>query len=380
MIKTKIFAAYLPQYHETEDNNTFWGKGYTDWCAVKKAVPLFEGHEQPKVPYGNNYYDLADVANIEKQANLAKSYGIDGFNIYHYWFKDGRQSLETPAELLLSHPEIDISYFFTWDNGSWKRTWSNLSGNDWAPNFEMNTQIGQQEPSAEEKTGILIEFAYQGKEQWKKHFEYLTPFFKDSRYLKIDNKPVFMFFSRERDEIVQMREYWNELAKDIGFSGVYICTQKTFFLKAKNVDAEFLYQPTYSSWGLVHKTVGVLGKYINCKWYTDSLKIYNYEKCWKQILRDTRRFIKKDIIPGSFVGYDDTPRRGKKGRVIAGKTPELFKEYFSRLYKMCCDNDKKIMLITAWNEWGEGAYLEPDTESGHAYLNVVKEIVNREEI
>ena len=54
----KTIAFYLPQFHEVEENSLWWGKGYTDWTAVKKTVPLYEGHRQPKVPLNNYYYDL----------------------------------------------------------------------------------------------------------------------------------------------------------------------------------------------------------------------------------------------------------------------------------------------------------------------------------
>lgn len=376
MTKTKIFAAYLPQYHETEDNNKFWGKGYTDWCAVKAAHSLFEGHRQPRVPLNGEYYDLSDVHSIEWQAKLAKEYGISGFNIYHYWFKDGRKSLETPAELLLAHPEIDIEFFFTWDNGSWRRTWSNVAGNDWAPKFEKNGANQNEQVNAIDKSGILIEFAYQGQEAWKEHFDYLVPFFRDKRYLKIDNKPVFMFFSREHKEIAQMREYWNHLAKAIGFDGVYICTQKSYFVKAHAVDAQFVYQPTYSSWGLSAKIKAKVKQYLKLS-KNNKLKKYNYENCWKKIINDTKVLPLNRVIPGCFVGYDDTPRRGARGRTVLYQTPELFGQYFSQLYNICCKRGDRILLITAWNEWGEGAYLEPDDYDKYGYLEAIKKTVNK---
>ena len=175
MKKTKIFAAYLPQYHETEDNNKFWGDGYTDWVGVRNAKPQYEGHKQPKKPLHDNYYNLLDVDVIRKQAKLAKENGIYGFNIYHYWFKDGKQELEKPAELLLENKDIDISFFFTWDNASWKRTWDNIPGNDWAPAFDINDGENR-------SRGVLVEFSYGDKNKWKEHFDYLLNFFRDNRY------------------------------------------------------------------------------------------------------------------------------------------------------------------------------------------------------
>lgn len=101
--KTKIIAMYLPQYHCIPENDEFWGKGFTDWVTVKKAEPLFVGHDQPRVPLGNNYYDLSLKDNIVWQAKLAKQYGIDGFGIYHYWFNNDKNILTKPAEIILEN-------------------------------------------------------------------------------------------------------------------------------------------------------------------------------------------------------------------------------------------------------------------------------------
>ena len=126
MSKVKVFAMYLPQYHETEVNNKFWGKGFTDWVSVKKATPLFAGHEQPQVPMNNNYYDLRKIESIKWQAKIAKKYGVDGWGIYHYWFNSNDRTLTKPAEILLENKDIDMPFFFAWDNASWKRTWSKI--------------------------------------------------------------------------------------------------------------------------------------------------------------------------------------------------------------------------------------------------------------
>lgn len=373
MKKTKLFAAYLPQYHETEDNNRFWGKGYTDWVAVKNAKPLYEGHVQPKKPEDGYYYDLSKIEDIKHQVELANTYGIDGFNIYHYWFKDGKQELETPAELILNHPELDIEFFFTWDNGSWKRTWSNVPGNDWTSSNSENVNLPSDKAS--DDRGILVEFAYQDEAQWKVHFDYLKQFFLDKRYLKIDNKPVFMFFSREREEIINMQNYWNGLAKEIGFDGVYICSQKQYFKNKTRLSGQFVYEPTYSVWGFKQKIKNVIGRFVKID--MKKLKIYDYEKAWKNVAKDSRRHLYSAVIPGCFIGYDDTPRRGNKGRVIKGQSVSVFEKYFETLFNLCCENDKEILLVTAWNEWGEGAYLEPDSEGSIAYLETIKKVKDK---
>ena len=122
----RALAMYLPQFHRVPENDAWWGEGFTEWTAVKKAVPLFEGHEQPRTPLNSNYYDLMDKGTMEWQADLAKKYGIDGFCFYHYWFRDGRRILEKPAENLLQWKDIDMPFCFCWDPVSWARTWTKL--------------------------------------------------------------------------------------------------------------------------------------------------------------------------------------------------------------------------------------------------------------
>lgn len=370
-MKTKVFAAYLPQFHENEVNNEFWGKGYTDWMGVKNAKPQFLNHKQPKMPFNNNYYDLSNVKTIRWQAELAHKYGVNGFNIYHYWFKNGQQALTKPAELLLEHKEIDICYFFSWDNCSWVRSWSNIPGNSWAPNMDSNIS----------KDGkiVLLEFEYGKEEQWKKHFYYLLPFFKDSRYLTIDEKPVFAIMNNDNINTLNlMGEYWNELAKEEGLKGVYLISRKDEFRNKHLFDNQFLYEPPASSWGKRMSIEGKLQKYFGLNLKKDgSVKyLYDYDKYWKRLIHNAKKHIKDKLIVGAAIAFDDTPRRGENARILFGSSPEKFEKYFSCLYTMCCEANCEIMLLTAWNEWGEGAYLEPDEENGYAYLEALKRAID----
>ena len=369
MNKTKIFAAYLPQFHETEENNIFWGKGYTDWVAVKNSKPLFDGHAQPRVPLNKKYYDLSLKEDISTQCELAKQYEISGFNIYHYWFKNGKQALQKPAEIILNNPEIDIEYFFTWDTNSWVRSWSGVSGNSWTTKYEKTEK---------DKKDILIEFEYGNKEDWKKHFDYLIEFFKDKRYYKINGKPVFIFFSTYKIEIEEMSKYWEELAITAGLPGLYIVTQAGSLVRNKMINAEFIYEPSFSVWSKKDGIMRLIKKIIPIK-EEKKLKIYSYKKAWENVLKDNKKMLKRSVVPGAFVGYDDSPRRAKDARIILGKSSkdELshFEKYFKELYSMCCKNNKDFMLLTAWNEWGEGAYLEPDENNGYAYLEIIKRTV-----
>lgn len=368
-MKTKIIAMYLPQYHSIPENDLWWGDGYTDWTAVKNAKPLFEGHQQPKVPYDEIYYDLSQKDDIMNQANLATEYGIYGFGIYHYWFSSEQVLLDKPAKIIYDNKDIDTHYFFMWDNGSWKRTWSNVKfSNSWAPLYEG------------EKRGpeILAELKYGAEEEWRKHFEYLLPYFKDERYIKAEGKPLFGIFNQNNDSetLKKMFQYWNECAKEHGLPGIAILG-KSNIDKVCVADYQFDYEPATHAWNgknIIQKAFWRIKDNIRIK--CGKLKKYNYSTVWKRILKDLNKDQK--YLPGAFVKYDDTPRRGKGSSIIVGESPELFEKNMRELLNRSVRLNKEFVFLTAWNEWGEGAYLEPDTDDGYAYLDALRNSIDME--
>lgn len=363
-MEVKIIANYLPQYHEIPENSQWWGEGFTDWVSVKRAKPLFSGHVEPRIPMNGNYYSLDDISALRWQANLARQYGIYGFGIYHYWFNSKMNLLTKPVELLRDNKDVDIHFFFIWDNVSWKRTWSNVrKGNDWAPQFDVKKSTNQNEDS-----GILAELIYGDESEWKKHFDYLLPFFKDERYIKIDNKPVFAFFQPQNDydTIKKMVEFWNKEAINNGFDGI-ACVSKD---NRKKNDLE--YKMKYSPFS--PGTNRYIYKYIFMDYlakFTKRIRFFDYDRCWKELLDESKKADQKTFLSG-FVQFDDTPRRGSNGRIVRGATPEKFEKYMKRLLDLSKKQRKEFVFVTAWNEWGEGAYLEPDECNKYEYLEALK--------
>ena len=356
----KVFANYLPQFHQIPENDKFWGEGFTDWVACKQAKPLFEGHHQPKLPLNGNYYDLSDPEAVRWQVNLARQYGISGFGIYHYWFHDGLNLLTRPAQIILENRDLDIEYFYIWDNSSWERTWSVFTGG-------MGWQV---EENGERKTQVLAELRYGEEAEWKAHFDYLLPFFKDERYVKIDGKPLFALFNTvvDHDLLHRMRDCWDRWAKESGLKGVEMITRADF--RPQPFDRRFVYSPFSpltvkdAAW---LKWIRVRGK--------NKVKKYDYDTMWENILAGEKRVERGTILSG-YVSFDDTPRRGNNGNVATGAAPEKFAGYLARLLKLAEEKESPFVLITAWNEWGEGACLEPDEENGYGYLEAVKKAVD----
>ena len=345
----QVLAMYLPQFHNVEENNLWWGDGFTEWTAVKGAKKLFKGHEQPRVPKNKNYYDLLNKDTMIWQSNLMKKYSVDGMCMYHYWFKDGRKILEKPAENLLEWKDVDMPFCFSWANETWARSWSNIrEKNVWSNTFE-NKEV-------KIDSGILLEQKYGTQEDWKKHFEYLLPFFQDKRYIKIDGKPLFHIYKASLIPCIKdMVELWRELSKAAGLPGLYIVGSNCNASAEAVVDALLYMEPG--------RSIDLLIKQDNKVFDID------YETVWSTILK-AKKPMKKTFLT-ALVGYDNTPRRGVEGVVMTGTTPQKFSRYLSELMKKSVAWNNELLFLNAWNEWGEGMYLEPDERYGCQFLEAI---------
>ncbi len=348
----KVIAMYLPQFHNVKENNLWWGEGFTEWTAVKGAKKLFDGHDQPRVPQDQNYYDLLTKDTMIWQSNLMKKYSVDGMCMYHYWFKDGRRILEKPAENLLKWKDINMPFCFSWANETWARSWSNIQRkNVWANTFEFSDTDGT--------NGILLEQKYGSENQWKEHFEYLLPFFQDDRYIKIDGKPVFLIYKVSNIPCLsEMIDFWRRLAASFGLCGLYIIGSNCNTSTKKCIDAELYHEPVRSR----NPIMEVRTQEKNNAYFLE------YDDVWNQILgaeaEDKTYF-------GGFVNYDDTPRRGREGIIIEHGTPEKFKYYLTELLAKNSAKGNSVVFLNAWNEWGEGMYLEPDERFSEKFLAAI---------
>lgn len=334
----KLVAYYLPQFHEIPENNQAWGEGFTEWTNVKKAVPLFEGHSQPREPLGGNYYNLLDIEAMRWQVSLAKKYGLYGFCFYHYRFKDGKMVLEKPVELLRTHPELEIAYCFSWANEPWTRTWHGAAG----------------------EKEMLLEQGYGDEGQWLDHFEYLLPYFKDDRYIKIDGRPVFLIYQINKIGCFsRMIDHWETLAVKNGFQGLYIVDMLTSDGKKSNnkrVSASVDFAP-----GKAQRRK---------KEEKETYSRPSYSDSYNTMLNEAH---KEKEFRCVFVDYDDSPRRGENACIYEGASPQRFGEYLQKTIGLSKEEGNEYVFVNAWNEWGEGNYLEPDKKNGYAYLEALRD-------
>lgn len=366
-VTPKIIAMYLPQFHSIPENDKFWGKGFTDWVTVRNAKPLYEGHQQPLLPLNENYYDLSVVENVEWQCKLASNHGIYAFGVYHYWFNDEKNLLTKPAEIMRDSETIKIKYFFTWDNCNWVRSWGNVKGNDWSPTADVRVK--------KEGPQILLEYNLGKEENWERHYNYVRSHFMSTNYMKINNRPVFAIINYD-DTIDAMSKYWDELARKDGFDGVFFIYKYRLFKKYPPSVNLYNYEPQFSGWGNINFVTRVKNAIIRYLKIEKEIYFYNYDEVWKSLLKNAKKHPEPNFFHGAFVSYDDSPRRGRKrSRIIRGRTPEKFKKYLKTLFQVCKDQHKEYIFLTAWNEWSEGAYLEPDTVNGLSYLDAVLKTV-----
>ena len=364
-MKPEILAMYLPQYHQIPENDAFWGKGFTDWVTVRRARPFFRGHQQPKIPLNGNYYDLSEKESVKWQALTARQYGVYGFGIYHYWFNNDKNLLTRPAELIRDNADIDIHYFFAWDNISWRRTWSNVSGNDWAPNSDA--------ARPHEGNGILLEYVLGTEPDWEKHFIHLLPYFQDQRYVRQEGRPVMVIFHYSA-EVQAMCDYWDQLARRHGFPGVCIIFRHSITYQLPKSASYFFYEPSASSWDRLHWKI--YRRLMRQAGVSTGPHTFGYDAVWQRLLKTMCQHPEPELWPSAFVNYDDTPRRGKKGTIIKGSSCEKFGRYMTELLRTAQQQGKPYILLTAWNEWSEGAYLEPDTAAGYQYLEALRDAIN----
>ena len=340
----QLIAFYLPQYYEIEFNNINWGKGHTEWTDAANAKPLFKGHYQPHVPADLGFYNLLMPEAREAQAHLAKEYGVDGFCYWHYWFGNGETIMEKPFQAVLECGKPDFPFCLCWANHTWHKP---------------------------KTSKIILEQKYFGEKDHIKHFSYLLPAFKDSRYIKINNKPIFSVFNIA--SIPNANEYiklWNELAIKEGFNGIYFIAlaqnpneyKKTseFNINAINIIRlnDFLQYRTY-----IQDKI----KYI----FSDIHK-YKYEEASKYFI--SPEDLKEQNIPTIIPGWDHSPRGGKKSLILTDYTPETFENHLHDAFKLLSKKKNKLCFIKAWNEWGEGNHLEPDLKYGLAFLETLKRV------
>lgn len=343
----KLIAFLLPQFHRVPENDSWWGEGFTEWTNTRKSRPLYHGHRQPNEPLDHYYYDLTDCSARLWQANLASTYGIYGFCYYHYWFQ-GKRLLEKPFNQVLQLGEPHFPFCLSWANEAWTRKWD---GGD---------------------HHILQPQNYGNEQDWERHFYDLLEAFKDERYIYVNNKPLFLIYRPGNiPRCEEMLHFWNNLAHKNGLEGIHFVRTLGGFAvpQQKGFDASVEFEPHYT---FAHHH-GKLWHQVATDEAGQHL-IVDYDSVWQSILRRSPHRDGETVYPGAFVNWDNTPRLGERGQSSIGASPRKFQHYLSlQIRRAVSTYHSEFMFINAWNEWAEGAYLEPDQHHRYGYLEAVRE-------
>ncbi len=369
--KIKFLAYYLPQYHPIPENDLWWGKGFTEWTNVTKAKPLFKGHYQPILPADLGFYDLRVPEVQEAQSELALEYGIDGFIYYQYWFGVGKMLLEKPAEMMLKNKSIRIPFCFCWANEAWRGIWHGLENQD-----------------------ILIDQTYQGIEGYITYFNYLLPFFKDERYIKVGNRPVFHIYRVEDiPDLAIFISTFNELAIKNCFDGIYFIatgnSNSQELLLNENINGmvgldtfvkirynQKLYFTRDSLLGKLELRIRTMAGYSNVVGERLKPLILDYQKGVASL---EINYPNQKYISCVFPNWDNSARSGQKSLIFKNANPKAWQIHLQKSVEKLKENQNNppFIIIKSWNEWAEGNYLEPDRKYGHQFLEVIKNVKDK---
>lgn len=347
----KPIAYYLPQMHPIPENDQWWGKGFTEWTNVSKAVPQFLGHDQPRLPGELGFYDLRVKDVMRRQIELAKLHGIHGFCFHYYWFV-GKRLLEAPLEALLADPSLDMPFCLCWANENWTRAWDGA------------------------KHDVLLA-QHHTDEDHARVFDDLLRHMRDPRYITVDGRPVIVIYRLDMiPEHETMVGIWRQKAAEAGLPGIYVVAAATFGLppeRARGMDAMCGFPPHGVNIPTVEHTRTLLNSGF-------AGRIYEYAEVAEAAIAELELTPHGPLplLPGVMPGWDNEARRPGRGDVYAGATPAMFHRWLLAAARHVTRHHQpaeRLVFINAWNEWAEGAYLEPDRRHGYAFLAAVREAV-----
>ena len=358
----KISAMFLPQFHTDPFNSDWWGEGFTEWNNVRTARARIEGQVQPRIPL-DGYFDLAQADEIGRQAKQARQFGVSAFTFYDYWY-DGKTPLGKPLQLFLENSHIDIEFSLCWANHSWTKSWTNRSG-------ALDVLISQNYPAS----GI----------RRARHFEHLAMAFNDPRYIRHAGRPILQIYDPvavPQNYIEAMREYMkHEHGLEIHIDAL-ITAWRSSWDWLGHFDSCTLFQPSAAlfspadmfsvqeaniSLETLLRSAPVAIKrlaYLVMDRFPDKVKTFDYQLTLAKLLEQFILSQAKSPLPMNamtFVDFDNTPRYRDRARIMTGYQTSLFEQHIRSLI-LASEKAGGLgyVFVNAWNEWGEGAHLQPD--------------------
>ncbi len=339
----KVLAFYLPQFYPIPENDRWWGKGFTEWARTARARPQFDGHYQPHVPERLGFYDLRLAETRARQAELARTHGIHGF-CYYYYALGSKNLLDRPLKEMLASGDPDLPFCFCWANENWTRRWD----------------------GAEKQ--MLVEQRY-GPELDVALVEDMLPYFLDRRYVRVAGKPVLLVYRPGSiPEPHATIERWRATARKHGLPGLHVVAALTFGIddpRPLGFDAAVEFPPH----GAVYHDLAVN---VDGKDPAFNGTIVDYRAvAERHVTRPPQPF---HLYRTAMAGWDNTPRHRERATVFHNASPDVYEWWLRQLVAAARVGhpDHRLVFVNAWNEWAEGAHLEPDLRFGAGYLEATR--------
>lgn len=330
----KIIAFYFPQFHEFAVNNRLWGKGYTDFLGVQLSTVA--KHSFPVLRPVAGFYALTDKLVRQRQAATARKYNIHGFAIYHYWFKGG-PVMEDPLNLLLDDGEPDIHFCLAWANEHWTRRWD---GGD---------------------NAVLMNQTYE-RADWLPHWSWMLKFFRHKNYIFRDGKPMLIIYRTYHfhNQLEPMLKFWREQALAAGLNGLHLVQMNGgMWIGPQGLQQHPAVDGIAEFWPSLYNGVGL-----------NSLQMSSLRPEDFGAAHDNYYF-------GVHAGWNNKPRHLQDGKeTIIPYHPSILK--FTLRRQLARTAPDSFVFINAWNEWGEGAAIEPSAEMGYSWLQAIKDAVDED--
>jgi hypothetical protein len=341
--RPKTIAFYLPQFHPIPENDGWYVPGFTEWHNVVRARPLFRGHEQPHLPREFGFYDLRVPEVVEAQAQAARRHGIDAFCFYHYWF-EGHRPLRLVIDRLLEEGVPNFPFCFCWANENWSRHWD----------------AGERE--------VLLRQRYSPEDD-DEHGRFLLRAMSHPLYLRVGGKPVlFIYRLHSMPSPEQTLARWRELWRAEGLGEVEIVKFET----TGGLDDPAPYGADSSGQFIPHGVVERVPR-MRVDDADERNIVIDYEALVEHYVarEPSPRWRRHEcVVPG----WDNSPRRGDgHSLLLHGSTPQHYERWLSAVHRRAPADG--MVLVNAWNEWAEGAHLEPDLRHGDGYLKATARAV-----
>ena len=351
--RIRVVPFYLPQFHPIPENDAWWGRGFTEWTNVAAARPVYLGQHQPKLPTVTGFYDLRLPETTALQVSLAEAAGISGFMYYHYWFA-GQQLLDGPIRARLTAAST-LPFCLMWANENWTRRWD---GRD------ADVLAGQHYDLVPSGSFIAD----------------VADILADPRYMRIDGRAVVAIYRPGQiPDLAAVVADWRSAARERGLGELFVMNvdvAKEFHgLEDEHatlgLDGSLGFPPHNArlEW-LPYHHVGAHPQFAGA--------ILSYRALVEHAIRTLERGIARDYFPGVMVAFDNTARRQRDPDIWYGSNPYTFRRWLAAAAAAVAHRelDRRVVFVNAWNEWSEGAVLEPSDRFGSTYLLAVRDVTH----